>query len=149
LISIEIDSLGGNVTEVAFAAYMRRHSPIPEKPMAKAARSSQRAAKKALQRQETLGETPALAAALEQGAISAEHADAAGAALRNVEGSKRKQLAKRIDELAEVASRTSAEEFGRMVREEQRRLDDDEGESRSARQQRAIRFNHRVDPASG
>ncbi len=135
--------------EVALAGFMRRHSPIPEKPMAKAARSSQRAARKALQRQETLGETPALAGALEQGAISAEHADAARAALRNAEGSKRKQLAKRIDELAEVASRTSAEEFGRMVREEQRRLDADEGESRLARQQRAIRFNHRVDPASG
>ncbi len=149
MISIEIDSLGGNVTEVAFAAYMRRHSPIPEKPMAKAARSSQRAAKKALQRQETLGETPALAGALEKGEVSGEHVDAAGSALRSADQAKRGELAKRIDALAEVASRTSAEEFGRMVREEQRRLDDDEGESRSARQQRAIRFNHRVDPASG
>ena len=53
--------------EVALAGFMRRHSPIPEKPMAKAARSSQRAAKKALQRSETLGETPALAEALEKG----------------------------------------------------------------------------------
>ena len=101
---------------------MRRHSPIPEKPMAKAARSSQRAAKKALQRQETLGETPVLAGALEQGAISAEHADAAGGALRNAEGSKRKQLAKRIDELAgKAAPERPPRSSGGSVREERRR----------------------------
>ena len=81
--------------------------------------------------------------------MSGEHVDAAGAALRNAEGSKRKQLAKRIDALAEAASRSSAEEFGRLVRAEAERLAGDGGEERLARQQRAIRFNHRVDPASG
>ena len=95
------------------------------------------------------GETPALGEALEKGEVSGEHVDAAGAALRNAEGSKRKQLAKRIDELAEVASRTSAEEFGRLVRAEAERLAGDGGEERLARQQRAIRFNHRVEPDLG
>jgi hypothetical protein len=41
------------------------------------------------------------------------------------------------------------EEFARRVRDEQRRLEDDEGDGRLGRQKRAIRFNHRVDPASG
>ncbi len=135
--------------EVALAGFMRRHSPIPEKPMAKAARTSQRSAKKALRRQESLKETPKLASALAKGEVSGEHADAAGAALRNTEGSNRQELAKRIDALVEAAARTSAEEFGRMVRAEAERLAGDDGESRLARQQRAIRFNHRVDPASG
>ena len=36
-----------------------------------------------------------------------------------------------------------------MIRAEQQRMDDDEGKSRLERQQRAIRFNHRVDPATG
>ena len=87
-------------------------------------------AKKALERGETAGETPALGKALEKGEVSGEHVDAAGGALRNAQGSKRKQLAKRIDELAEVASRMSAEEFGRLVRAEAERLAGDGGEER-------------------
>ncbi len=135
--------------EVALAGFMRRHSPVPEKPMAKAARSSQRSAKRALRRQEALNETPKLASALDNGEVSGEHVDAAGKALRNAEGAKRKELAERIDALAEAAARTSAEEFGRMVRAEAERLAGDDGKARLERQQRAIRFNHRVDPASG
>ena len=135
--------------EVALAGFMAKHTPIPEKPMAKAARSSQRAAKKALQRNETVAETPALGKALAAGQVSGEHVDAAGAVLRNTDGSKRGELAKRIDALVDVATKTSAEEFGRRVREEQRKLDEDGGDERLARQQRAIRFNHRVDAASG
>ncbi len=102
--------------EVALAGYMRRHSPIPEKSMAKAARSSQRAAKKALQRSETVAETPSLANALEKGDVSGAHVDVAGAALRNAEQSQRHELAKRIDSLAGAAATTSPGEFGRMVR---------------------------------
>ncbi len=123
--------------EVALAGFMRRHSPIPEKPIAEAARSSQRKAKKALQRGETVGETPALGKALEKGEVSGEHVDAAGAALRNADQSKRSELAKRIDALAGVAASTSADEFGRLVRAEAERLAGDGGEERLARQQRA------------
>jgi hypothetical protein len=43
----------------------------------------------------------------------------------------------------------SSEEFARKVRDEQRRVEDDEGDDRLARQQRAVRFHHRVDPATG
>ena len=71
--------------EVALAGFMHQHSPIPEKPMAKAARSSQRQAKKVLQRGETAGETPALGKALEKGEVSGEHVDAAGSALRSAD----------------------------------------------------------------
>ena len=90
-----------------------------------------------------------LGKALEKGEVSGEHVDAAGAALRNADQSKRSELAKRIDALAGVAASTSAEEFGRLVRAEAERLAGDGGEERLARQQRAIRFNHRVDPTSG
>ena len=117
--------------------------------MAKAARASQKKAKRALRRNETTKETPKLGKALEKGNVSGEHVDAAGAALRGVDADKRKELAKRIDALAGAASTMSAEEFGAKVRDEQRRLEDDEGDGRLARQQRAIRFNHRVDPATG
>jgi len=128
---------------------MRRHSPIPEKPIAKAARSSQRKAKKALQRGETAGEMPQLGEALDKGEVSGEHVDAAGAALRNADQATRGELAKSIDALTDKAAPMSAEEFGRLVRAEAERVAGDEGESRLARQQRAIRFQHRVDPASG
>lgn len=134
--------------EVALAGYMATHSPIPEKPIAKAGRSKQKA-KRALRRNETKKETPKLGEALEQGKVSGEHLDAAAAALAAVEADKRGELAQRIDAHAGDAEEMSAEEFGRMIRAEQRRMEDDEGESRLARQQRAIRFNHRVDPASG
>ena len=135
--------------EVVLAGFMAVHSPIPEKPMANAARSSQRKAKRALRRNETIKETPKLGKALEEGSVSGEHVDAAGAALRGVDADKRAELAKRIDALAGAASTMSTEEFARKVRDEQRRVEDDEGEGRLARQQRAVRFHHRVDPASG
>lgn len=135
--------------EVALAGFMRRHSPIPEKPMANAARTSQRKARKALQRGETARETLALGQALANGEVSGEHVDAAGAALRNADAAKRGELATRIDALAGVAATMSAEEFGRLVRAQAERMAGDGGEERLARQQRAIRFNHRVDPASG
>ena len=135
--------------EVALAGFMAVHSPIPEKPMANAARSSQKKAKRALRRNETTKETPKLGKALEEGNVSGEHVDAAGAALRGVDADKRQELAKRIDALAGVASTMSPEEFARKVRDEQRRVEDDGGDDRLARQQRAVRFHHRVDPATG
>ncbi len=135
--------------EVALAGYMATHSPLPEKHMAKAGRSSRKKAKRALRRKETTKETPKLGKALEEGKVSGEHLDAAGAALRDVDDDKRRELAKRIDALTGDAEEMSAEEFARKVRDEQRRLEDDGGEDRLARQQRAIRFNHRVDPATG
>ena len=134
--------------EVVLAGYMAAHSPIPDKPMAKAGRSKKKA-KRALKRNDTAKETPGLGAALEQGKVSGEHLDVAAAALAAVEADKRKELAARIDAHAGEAGEMSAEEFARMIRAEQQRIDDDEGESRLARQQRAIRFNHRVDPATG
>ena len=135
--------------EVALAGFMAVHSPIPEKPMANAARSSQKKAKRALRRNETTKETPKLGKALEEGNVSGEHVDVAGAALRGVDADKRQELAKRIDALAGVASTMSPEEFARKVRDEQRRVEDDGGDDRLARQQRAVRFHHRVDPATG
>ena len=68
--------------------------------MANAARSSQKKAKRALRRNETTKETPKLGKALEEGNVSGEHVDAAGAALRGVDADKRQELAKRIDALA-------------------------------------------------
>jgi hypothetical protein len=102
-----------------------------------------------LRRNETAKQTPKLGEALEEGNVSGGHLDAAGAPLRGVDPAKRQELAKRIDALAGVASTMSPEEFARKVRDEQRRLEDDEGDDRLARQQRAVRFHHRVDPATG
>ena len=70
--------------EVALAGYMATHSSLPEKPMANAGRSSRKEAKRALRRKETTKETPKLGKALEEGKVSGEHLDAAGAALRDV-----------------------------------------------------------------
>ncbi len=61
--------------------------------MANAARSSQKKAKRALRRNETTKETPKLGKALEEGNVSGEHVDAAGAALRGVDADKRQELA--------------------------------------------------------
>ncbi len=134
--------------EVTIARLIAAKSVFPEKDLADAGRTSNRVARKAARRGETLKETPKLGGALTDGAISAEHADAAGAALRDLEGEQRAELAKRIDSLVDLASRSTPEEFARRVREESRRVTDDGGEGRLARQQRSIRFNHRVDPAS-
>ena len=82
--------------EVALAGYMAQHSPIPEKPIAKAGRSKKKA-KRALKRNETKKETPELGKALELGKVSGEHLDVAAAALANVGDDKRKELAARID----------------------------------------------------
>ena len=135
--------------EVKLARLIAAKSVFPDKDMADAGRRSNRSARKASRRAETMTETPVLGNALDDGKIGAEHADAAGAALRELEGEQRKQLAKRIDALVDLASSSTPEEFARRVREESRRVTDDEGEGRLARQQCAVRFNHRVDPATG
>ena len=101
--------------EVALAGYMAAHSPLPENHLANAARSSRKKAKRALRRKETTKETPKLGKALEEGKVSGEHLDAAGAALRDVDDDKRPELAKRIDALTGAAEEMSPEEFARKV----------------------------------
>ena len=100
--------------EVALAGYMATHSPLPENHLANAARSSRKKAKRALCRKETTKETPKLGKALEEGKVSGEHLDAAGAALRDVDDDMRPELAKRIDALTGAAEEMSPEEFARQ-----------------------------------
>ena len=101
------------------------------------------------QRGDTAAEVPAFGDALANGDVSGEHVDLMGSALRNAEGDKRKKLAAKAKELVEVAKSATPEEFARRLRDESRRLDDDDGTEKHERQKAAVRLWHKTDAVTG
>ncbi len=124
-------------------------SIFPEADIAAASKTSRRAAGVAARRANTLDDLPGLEAALDSGECSAEHVDALGRALGRLHGGQRDQLSGQGSRLAELAARTSPEEFERALRREVARLDPAEAGQRAARQRRAARFRSWTDRDTG
>jgi hypothetical protein len=118
---------------------------FPEQRIAKASKTSLRNALKATERSKTLAETPELANALDDGAITGDHVDAVTRASKQVDNSKREELLDRADALVAVARAGSVDEFARRLALETKRLQDDDGIDRLARQRRNVRAGSWVD----
>ena len=114
---------------------------FPEAAMAAAAKSSLATAVKAKHRSDTLGKTPRLADALDDGSITAGHIDAITRGAHQLSDDQQSELFDRIDALAPVAAAATVDEFGRRVKLEIRRIQCDDGETRLARQQSATRLS--------
>ena len=108
-------------------------------------RTSGRRAEQAARRAETLAAAPPFEAALESGAVGADHVDALTRAAGALPDERRARLYERADALLEVATATAPESFERHCRRIARRLDVDEGEARLDRQKRQTRLQHWVD----
>jgi hypothetical protein len=126
-------------------ARLRDVDSFPEQRIAKAAKKSLGQAAKSTERSNTLTKTPKLAEALDDGAITAEHVDAVTRTSKQLDGVRRSQLIERADALADVAKAGTVDEFARRLDLERKRLQDDDGMDRLARQRRNVRARSWVD----
>ncbi len=118
---------------------------FPEQRIAKASKNSLAQTAKTTERSTTLTKTPKLADALDDGAITADHVDAVTRASKKLDAAKRPELLKRANALAEVAKAGTVEQFTRRLDLETKRLQDDDGLDRLARQRRNVRARTWVD----
>ena len=136
--------------EVVVARAVAALSSFPEKSLAEAGRTSLRRAEAVLGRAETTEVVPALGVSLGAGQVSGEHVDVVTRALRQVAPVVRARLVEAVAGLVPIAEQSTADEFGRAVRAEARRLErDGDGLERLERQRRAIRLNSWIEHATG
>ncbi len=124
---------------------LRAVDSFPEQAVAEAAKASLGQAAKSTERSTTLNATPKLGDALADGAITAEHVDAVTRASKQLDGAKRNELIKRADALAAVAAAGTVDQFARRLDLERKRLEEDDGRDRLARQRRNARARSWVD----
>jgi hypothetical protein len=120
-------------------------SSFPESAIADADRCSLGAAGKTKERSKTLGATPNLADALEDGAITAGHIDAVTRTSKSLDADQRDDLLAAADELADVAASATVDEFRRRLELEAKRLQRNDGMDRLDRQRRATSLRTWVD----
>jgi len=130
------------------AGLVRRLGDIdsfPEHAVAEAAKASLGHAAKSTERSKMLDVTPALADALDDGAITAEHVEAVTRAAKKLDGAKRDELIKRADSLVDVAAAGTVDEFARRLDLEAKKLQEGDGMDRLERQRRDARARSWVD----
>ncbi len=103
-----------------------------------------------LRRRATVTErVPEMLAALRRGVITASHLDHLAASLRRLEPALQSLMLADAARAVAVASSTHANEFGRWLRDEERRLGHSTGMATLEQQERAVRLRGRTDRASG
>ncbi len=126
-------------------ARLREVDSFPEQRIAKASKTSVSQAAKSTERSATLGKTPRLAGALDDGAITADHVDAVTRASKQLDPAKRGELIQRADALVAVATAGTVDEFARRLGLETKRLQEGDGMDRLERQRRNARARSWVD----
>ena len=134
-----------SAAEAELAARLAACASFPEQAIAQAGRGSQGEAVRVLERSGTLGATPALAGALDDGAVTAGHVDAVTKVAKGLEGAERAALLERADQLVGVARHGSVTQFRKRLEHEADRLRSDDGSARFERQQRAARVRRWTD----
>lgn len=114
---------------------------FPESTIAAAAKTSIGRASKTTERASTLVETPTLAGALGDGAVTAGHIDAVTRAGKQLNTDQRSELFDRVETLVDVAAAATVEEFAKRVRLEAQRIEATDGMDRYERQRRATRVS--------
>jgi hypothetical protein len=135
--------------EASIAAQLADLSAFPEQAVAEPTRSSQRDARRVLDRHATATAMPELAKAFDDGLVRGEHLDIVGRAARPLTPAQRERLAGRAEHLAGVAAKSSPEEFAVVVRREVARIEADDGRSRLERQRRASRLRTWLEADTG
>jgi len=124
-------------------------SPNPISDLATAGKTTQTQAMKGIDRAETIGQLPAFDLALSNGDVSERHVDLVGNALRDLKPDLRRQLEASADELADLASATTVDEFARLLRARVRQLEQHDGLELLDRQRKANRLKTWIDQESG
>jgi hypothetical protein len=131
--------------QASLIARLATQVAFPESTVAQVARTSVGQASKVVERSDTLTKVPQLAGRLGDGAITAGHVDAVTRASKQLDGAHRAELLDRVDQLADVASCATVDEFARRVQLEARRLLADDGVDRLEQQRRNTRLSTWVD----
>ena len=119
---------------------------FPEQALAGAARSSLAEAGRVLERSTTLGSVPALAGALNSGAVTPGHVDAVSRVAKGLDGvAERAELLRRADGLAGVAAAGSVADFRKRLEREASAIRADGGMARFERQKAAVRLRRWTD----
>ena len=98
-----------------------------------------------LERSGTLGATPALAGALNDGSITPGHVDAVTKAAKGLEGQQRAELMRRADGLVGLAAAASVGDFRKRLEHEARSIQRDDGMAKFERQKAAVRLRRWTD----
>jgi len=146
LVSIREVQAWCDAQHAAIVRSLKAVDSFAEKTVAQAAKHSLGNAAKSTERSDTLGRTPKLADALDDGAITAAHVDAVTRASKQLDGSARDAFIGRADLLADIARAGTVDEFARRLDLESKRLQEDDGIDRLARQRRNARARSWVDP---
>ena len=128
-----------DASEAELARRLATMVSFPEQSIAETSKGSIGQASTVMERAATLESTPAIAAALDRGAVTAGHVDAITRAGKTLDAAKRDELLGRVDALADVAEHVSQAEFARRVRDEARRLQAADGMDVLERQRRRQR----------
>ena len=134
-----------DASQAHLAAMLATTSSFPEQSIAESSKGSLGQASSVMERAATLESTPAIAAALDRGAVTAGHVDAITRAGKTLDAAQRDELLERVDALAAVAEHASQAEFARRVRDEARRLQAADGMDTLERQRRATSLRTFVD----
>ena len=134
-----------DASQAQLATMLAAVSSFPEQSIAESSKGSLGQASTVMERAATLESTPAIAAALDRGALTAGHVDAITRAGKTLDPSQRDELLDRVDALVDVAEHASQAEFARRVRDEARRLQAADGMDILERQRRATSLRTWVD----
>ncbi len=121
----------------------------PDTDLAATLGSGRRDAARTLQRAEVTQRAPDLGEALSAGAVTAGHVDELGGALQRLDTGQQDRLLEQLPHLVGVASRVTADQFGRRLRDLERTLREDQGEERFRQQCRAVRLTSWVGREDG
>jgi hypothetical protein len=131
--------------QASVIARLSKQVSFPESAIAHVAKTSVGQASRVVERSDTLGRTPHLAERLSDGLITAGHVDVVTRCSKQLDGEQRRELFDRVDQLADVASCATVDEFARRVQLESRKLLADDGMKRLEQQRRNTRVNTWVD----
>ncbi len=112
-------------------------------------RGSKRQAQTAQKRADAAARMPALAHALEIGAIAADHVDAVAQTLSRMEPADREKLAAEAEWITATAARTTPEQLTKTLQRRARELSTDDGIGLLERQRRNTYLRYWTDPESG
>lgn len=124
-------------------------SLLPEDVVARTAGLRRRDADALARRTEVLDALPAFDAALRSGAITAEHVDILERATRRLPRAEKAAIADRHERLADLAARSTPDEFIVVMKGEAARAQRDEGAADVAKQRENTSLSTFVDPVTG
>ena len=131
--------------EADLARRLAEASSFPEAALAESTRDTLSTASKTIERSRTLEDTPTLADALNDAAVTPGHVDAVTRSAKPLDDDQRRRLLERVESLVGVAAHATVEQFSRRLRTEVNRISSDDGIDRLERQQRATSLSTWVD----